>query len=128
MKFFRNITLPFLIALLFNSLSYGRAEVDSTFLKYISEGWNAAKESKYSDSVQNKYAAEFYNYYKNNNSTEVGKKAIESAMTMWGNTGNADMMDKAIASFDYDQIFGLAQHTPWVMPTQEILAGLMRRP
>lgn len=83
------------------------SEVDSTFEKYMDKAWVEIRESEGSDSLQNAYSKEFYEYYQQNPETKTGKSALFQAFIMWGNTGYAKYMDEALRSLDYDsEIWG----------------------
>ncbi|NGP88852.1 TlpA family protein disulfide reductase [Fodinibius halophilus] len=76
-------------------------EVDSSFQSKIDEAWAEIRDNN-SDSLQNKYANQFYNYYKEHPQTKTGKEAIKSAFMMWGNTGAAVKADQALQHISYD--------------------------
>lgn len=102
MKFFR-CTIPFfLLVFTINTISVAQSEVDSAYIDYVNNSWDEIRETEDDDHIQTKYASEFYEYYLDHQNTEAGKKAIKSALLMWGNTGNADMMDKAITTIAFD--------------------------
>ncbi len=102
MNIFRCTVLSLLLIVGFNSKVIAQAEVDSSYIEYVNSSWDEIQASEYDDSIQTKYATEFYEYYMNHKETVAGKEAIKSALLMWGNTGNAAMMDKAIATFNPD--------------------------
>ncbi len=102
MKIFRCTTLFFFFAFSINAISFAQSEVDSAYIEYVNNSWDEIREIEDDNAIQTKYASEFYEYYLDHKNTEAGKKAIQSALMMWGNTGNADMMDKAITTITYD--------------------------
>jgi peroxiredoxin len=75
---------------------------DSTFQDYMNQAWDQIRETDFSDSLQNVYSVEFYNYYKENPDTETGEKAFAQAFLMWGNTGKSDHIREAIQNLSYD--------------------------
>jgi peroxiredoxin len=79
-----------------------KEEVDSTFEQYMNQAWSDIREAEFSDSLQNAYSLEFYNYYKENPDTETGEKAFAQAFLMWGNTGNSEHVSEAIQNLSYD--------------------------
>ncbi|WP_421775140.1 TlpA family protein disulfide reductase [Gracilimonas sp.] len=102
MNIFRCTILFLLLILSFSFKGIAQGEVDSVYIEYINSAWDEIRETVHDDSIQTKYASEFYDYYLSHKETVAGKEAIESALVMWGNTGNADMMDKTITTFGPD--------------------------
>lgn len=78
------------------------SEIDSTYETYINEAWQEIEDAEMSDSLQVRYAKEFYEYYLNNPDTRTGEIAIRSSFMMWGNTGTSDYIDDALQTLDYD--------------------------
>lgn len=78
------------------------AKSDSAFKEYFENAWEKITDSNFSDSLQQKYADEFYAYYKQNPDAETGHHAIASAFMMWGNIGAADKFDNAVENLSYD--------------------------
>lgn len=54
------------------------------------------------DSIQRVHADRFYQYYREHPGTETGKKILTAAFMMWGNTGQADQIEKALPHIDRD--------------------------
>lgn len=77
-------------------------EVDSTFKSYISNAWNEVRESGFSDSLQNTYAKEFFEYYLANKNSEIAENAFASAFLMWSNTGEDKYTQEALQSLSFD--------------------------
>lgn len=102
MNIFRCTILSLLIIVAFNSKGLAQAEVDSAYIDYVNSAWDEIRETENDDSIQTKYASDFYEYYLSHKETVAGKEAMQSALVMWGNTGNAAMMDEAITKFDPD--------------------------
>ncbi len=78
------------------------SEVDSTFENYMNNAWEEIREADFSDSLQNAYSENFYNYYKENPDSETGEKAFSQAFLMWGNTGKSEYLKEALQSLDND--------------------------
>lgn len=78
------------------------AEADTTFESYISEAWSEVRESGFSDSLQNAYAKEFFEYYLVHKNSETAEKAFASAFLMWSNTGEDKYISEALQSISYD--------------------------
>lgn len=104
MKYFN---LPF-YALLFVCFSFNsailaqqNAKIDSAFDAKIDSAW-AELRSNMSDSLQKKYAGEFYDYFLEHGETKTGKKAIQNAFMMWGNTGSALQAEEALKQLEKD--------------------------
>lgn len=102
MKTFRFAFISLLVLFILTPSANGQVAVDSAYIKYINSAWDELRKTKDNDALETKYASEFYDYYIDHQETEAGKKAIQSALLMWGNTGNADMVDQAITNFDYN--------------------------
>lgn len=102
MKIFRCTLLFFFFAFSINTQLFAQSEIDSAYIDYVNNSWDEIRETEDDDALQTRYASEFYEYYLEHQDTEAGQKAIQSALLMWGNTGNADMMDKAITTIPYD--------------------------
>ncbi|MBO6587031.1 MAG: TlpA family protein disulfide reductase [Gracilimonas sp.] len=102
MNIFRCTILSLLLIVAFNSKGLAQAEVDSAYIDYLNSSWDEVQATEYDDSIQSKYASEFYEYYLEHEETVAGKKALQSALMMWGNTGNAAIMDEAISKFKPD--------------------------
>jgi peroxiredoxin len=79
-----------------------KAEPDTTFESYISESWSEVRESGFSDSLQNVYAKEFFEYYLVHKNSETAEKAFASAFLMWSNTGEDRYISEALQSINYD--------------------------
>jgi peroxiredoxin len=97
----------FTISVLFLSANYicgqpAQTAADSTFEVYMDKAWSKIRLSNYSDTLQNRYASEFFEYYLNHGETETGIKASQEAFMMWGNTGAADKANEAMAHIEYD--------------------------
>lgn len=75
---------------------------DSTFRYYINNAWKKIEASGFDDSLQARYADEFYNYYLQHPDEELGSNALASAFTLWGNTGAAKKFDEAVSRLPYD--------------------------
>lgn len=78
------------------------AERDSTFEAYHSNVWDEVEKAQFSDSLQNGYAKEFFEYYNTHKGTESSEKAFSSAFLMWGNTGNYTHVDEALSTLEDD--------------------------
>jgi|GEM_PF-1147425 len=86
------------------NIAFGQAsaaEADTTFENYMGNAWEDIRQSEFSDSLQNAYSVEFYEYYKNNPNTRTGEKALSEAFMMWSNTGKSELMNEAIRTLDY---------------------------
>lgn len=106
-SFLLSLTIIFGLSSLLNAQNPSAADVDSTFEKYMDKAWDKLRESNVSDSLQNVYAKEFFVYYQQNPKTKTGKEALSQAFMMWGNTGNARYLNKALETLDYDsEIWG----------------------
>jgi peroxiredoxin len=70
---------------------------DTTYNNYIKEAWEVVSSSGFADSLQNRYAEEFFFYYKGNRPSETADNALASAFTMWGNTGDDTYMEEALS-------------------------------
>lgn len=84
---------------------YGQNEseaVDSTFENYMQKTWAEIRESDYSESLQNRYSKEFYDYYLENPDTKTGSVAIRNSFMMWSNTGNSEYFKDVVESLDDD--------------------------
>ena len=88
---------------------YGQAKqaaIDSTFKKYMSEARNEIRNTKengqFSDSLQNKYASEFFQYHLNHPTSQTGVDAGWQAFMMWSNTGSAENIDQAMSKLGND--------------------------
>jgi peroxiredoxin len=79
-----------------------RAVSDSTYEEYMRDAWQEIRESDMSDSLQKKYAIEFYEYFLEEGETDTGLNAIQSAFMMWGNTGEAAYLEESISGLAYD--------------------------
>lgn len=78
------------------------SEADSAFESYIDEAWKNMNRAGMPDSMQNRYAEEFYGYYLNNPESETTNSALGQAFMLWGNTGNSVYVDEALEQIDYD--------------------------
>ncbi|WP_234570554.1 TlpA disulfide reductase family protein [Rhodohalobacter sp. 614A] len=103
----RDFTRVISLFILFIFITYNSAfgqenstETDSTFEAYHSEVWDEIEKSEFSDSLQNQYAEEFFEYYKSHKGTKSAERAFSSAFLMWGNTGNNQYVDEALATLD----------------------------
>lgn len=76
------------------------SEKDSTFEAYHSEVWDKIEKAEFSDSLQNYYAEEFFEYYKSHKGTNSADRAFSSAFLMWGNTGNDQYVEEALATLE----------------------------
>lgn len=75
---------------------------DSTFIAYMKSASKDLNKNNFADSLQNKYADDFYDYYKQNPHSELGSRALTAAFTMWGNTGAGEQYDNAIGKLSYN--------------------------
>lgn len=77
---------------------------DSTFEEHLRDSWRQATayEGTNRDSLWRALAAEPFAYYQAHPDTPTGRKAIETAFTMWGNTDAADEVTGAVALLDDD--------------------------
>ncbi|MDX1672907.1 MAG: redoxin domain-containing protein, partial [Balneolaceae bacterium] len=78
------------------------AEVDSAFEKQIDRAWEEIREAVYTDSLETHYASVFFDYYLEHPESKTGRRAVRHAFMMWGNTGNAQAVEEAIAKIDRD--------------------------
>ncbi len=78
------------------------SERDSTFEAYHSEVWDEIEKAEFSDSLQNHYAKELFEYYKSHKGTKSAEIAFSSAFLMWGNTGNDEYVDEALDTLGED--------------------------
>ena len=78
--------------------------VDYAFESYMKKAWSEIYSSMGSRSEgdqaepnpQIKYAAEFFEYFKQNSTSKTGHNAARNAFMMWGNLGNAEKIDEAL--------------------------------
>lgn len=78
------------------------SERDSVFEAYHSEVWDEIEKAQYSDSLQNYYAVELFEYYKAHKGTKSSDRAFSSAFMMWGNTGNDEYVEEALSTLEND--------------------------
>lgn len=78
------------------------SERDSVFEAYHQEVWDKIEKAQFSDSLQNHYAAEFFEYYKAHKGAKSSERAFSSAFLMWGNTGNNSYIEEALTTLDND--------------------------
>ncbi len=102
MKIFLSTTLACLLLSTGLQAQNNRAVSDSTFEEYMGGAWQEIRESEMSDSLQKKYALEFYEYFLEEGETDTGLNAIQSAFMMWGNTGEAAYLQESISGLSYD--------------------------
>jgi thiol-disulfide isomerase/thioredoxin len=79
-----------------------KAEADTTFESYISDAWIEVRDSGFSDSLQNAYAKDFFEYYLDNKNSVTAEKAFAAAFLMWSNTGEDKYIGDALQSINYD--------------------------
>jgi peroxiredoxin len=77
---------------------------DSAFEARIRAAWAEAREHRETspDSLWRAFAAEAFAYYRDHPETPTGRRAVETAFTMWGNTDAADEVTEAIGHLDDD--------------------------
>lgn len=104
-------SLLFILTFISFSTAYAQgnlSERDSTFEAYHKKAWDEIEDAQFSDSLQNHYAEEFYDYYKSHKGKKSAERAFSSAFMMWGNTGNDKHVKEALATLDYDShLWGL---------------------
>ncbi|HEX6982209.1 MAG TPA: TlpA disulfide reductase family protein [Balneolaceae bacterium] len=79
-----------------------QADVDSAFQAYMNHAWTEIEKSNFSDTLQNKFAADFFKYFISHSETKTAFRAGREAFMMWGNTGAADEAEAAMAKLDYN--------------------------
>lgn len=86
-------------------------EIDSTFEAFHQEAWQKIREAEFSDSLQNKYAKEFYSHYRDHKGSESADRAFMSTFLLWGNTGNYTHVEEAISTLENDsKLWGAVIH------------------
>ena len=90
--------LSLLLFLTFSTISLAQTNPD--YSAYIDQALVEIEEAEQKDSLQNKYASEFYEFYLSHKNTDTGQKAIEQAIRFWASVGNADMMDEFMLTLE----------------------------
>jgi len=113
-----------------NSILYSQElseKVDTTFDNYMNEAWAKVQEEGMSDSLQIKYAKEFYDYYLNNPGTKTSHIALRNSFMMWGNTNTPDHVAGALQNLSYDsEAWGYIIFTFWRFFSDEEHMELIR--
>ena len=111
---------PILIAFLLFVVphAYGQSDdavADSAFSALMErvrggiQKYEQADQSAKADSLERAYAQELFQFYLEHSDTEAGSQAAQRAFLMWGNTGAAPEVKRALARLDTDsRIWSLA--------------------
>ncbi len=75
---------------------------DRNFESYMDSTRAQVLESNYSDSLQNKLAPIYFDYYQRNPDSKKGRDAIARAFLYWGNTGNHEQVTRALQKIEID--------------------------
>lgn len=68
----------------------------------VREFWDRLErgEASRDQDPQPRLAGQFFEYFLANHETELGRRALSTACTMWGNTASADAIDRALTRLD----------------------------
>jgi len=75
---------------------------DTDFKEYISQANQHIEESNFSDSLMNKYASDYFQYYLDNPGSKVARDAGWRSFSLWSQTGNVEEIDKSLSRLATD--------------------------
>ena len=99
-----------LILLLISSIPFtgammaqeNRSQSGAAFKEYIRKANQHIEDSNFSDSLMNKYAGNYFQYYLDNTGSEVARDAGWRSFSLWSQTGNVEEIENSLSQLNTD--------------------------